>query len=201
MLASPLWYIPLTCCKCAQATPTAQPLAAVLGGWKERREQGCWLRKGISSPCTTPRGYQLPSTSPTQLRLLLVRGGNAKGKQRTEKSAAGLTWPRLVPIWAHCSHPEQQTHPPIWAPEPCSLPPPPWAPWLTLQEHGHLFSRQGSHQGSFRRLPLLLTCGVTLAHCSTSLALRNKGKAPSPQDRPNPLADRGLSLRPCGGEK
>ena len=188
--------------------PGCRPGRLERGEGREKREQGCWLRKGITSPCTTPRGCQLPSTSPTQPHLLLVQGPwlddeempkGGKGQRSHCRTHMAQTGPHLSPLL-----PPWSADPPpvIWAPEPCFLLPPPQAPWLTLQEHGYLlFSRQGPHQGSFRLLRLLLTCCVTLAHCSTSLALRNKGKAPSPQDIPNPLADRGFSLRPCGGEK
>lgn len=77
------------------------------GEGREKREQGCWLRKGITSPCTTPRGCQLPSTSPTQPHLLLVQGPwlddeempkGGKGQRSQLQDSHGPDWPPSEPI-------------------------------------------------------------------------------------------------------
>ena len=102
------------------------------GEGSEKREEGCWLRRGSTSPCTTPRGCQLlsaevqlstlnssnpPLTPPVQGPWLddekMPKGGkDGEGTCRTHKARTGPHLSLFLPC-----HPGQHTHPPSSGPQ------------------------------------------------------------------------------------
>lgn len=180
-------YIPLTCCKCHepnQPSPGCRPGKAGRGG--SREESKAAGLGGILSLHHTQGAASSPP-SPTQPPPpLLVQGPwlddeEMPSEQRTGEMAAGLTygpdWPPSEPIAPTLL---SRPTPVIWAPEPC-FPTTTTPGSLTHPSRTQVppLFRQGPHQGSLRLLPLLLTCRVNLAHCSTSLALRTRKTPPT----------------------